>query len=272
MFSWNGSSYVHQKTFTSPTPAVTNDYAVTVSMSDSGERVAVGSWHNLNRGAVYLYDKNGGSWNETKFTDPEIVDGNVFGLGVNISGNGDTIVVGSPSKDNIKGALYVYRWKNNSWDMVKISTTDGVNGDLLGRQLGISYNGNRIIAGMRVASSGNLNQGAAYVFDWNGSAWMETKLMASDGYANDKFGFCVSMTSDGNMVAVSAPGPQAGALGKAYVYRFNGTIWNEEKIMSASDGTTGDFYGNLVSISGDGSTIAIGAPMLNGNRGAVYVY
>ncbi|MBP7582767.1 MAG: FG-GAP repeat protein [Spirochaetes bacterium] len=272
LFSWDGSSYVYQKTFTSPTPAVTNDYAVTVAISDNAERVAIGSWHNLNMGAVYLYDKNGGSWNETKFIDPEIVDGNVFGLGVNISGNGNTIVVGSPSKDNRKGALYIYRWENNNWNMVKISTKDGVNDDLLGRQLGISYNGNRIIAGMRIASAGNLNQGAAYIFDWNGSAWMETKLMAADGYANDKFGFCVSMNSDGNTVAVSAPGPQTGALGKAYIYRFNGTIWNEEKIMSASDGTTGDFYGNLVSISGDGSTIAVGAPMRESNRGAVYVY
>jgi len=278
IYEWNGSLYNKTITIDSPTPTETNDFAATVSISDDGKKIAVGSRRypaGIETGAVYLYERNKSSWPyyEKRFEGLDSAADDYYGLGVKISGDGKTLAVGAPGYDSRKGAVYIYKLSGTVWNMVK--KFSGETDYLLGRHIGMSYNGNRIIASERVWSNGNTNQGAAHIYSWNGSTYTETKrLTASDGVANNKFGYCVSMSSDGNMIAIGAPGIST-AIGKAYVYGFNGTDWIEEHKLTASDGLAGDFYGNMVAISGDGSVIAVGAPMDDityTDQGSVYLY
>lgn len=281
LYEWDGSSYIQKNKIISPTPATKDDFAVTLSISDDGNKIAVCSWRYLNgsgQGAVYLYERNKSSWNdntyEKMFFESELANYDSYGLGVKISGDGKTLVISAPYQSNQYGAIYIYKWNGLSWS--KIIKVSGDSNYLPGRHISISYNGNRIIASERIWTSGNTNQGAAHIYDWDGSTYTETKrLTASDGAAGDKFGYCVSMSSDGNSIAVSSP-LLPGSIGKAYVYRFNGTDWVEEHKLTASDGAEGDFFGNMVAISGDGSVIAVGAPLddigTSTDQGSVYLY
>ena len=128
------------------------------------------------------------------------------------------------------------------------------------------------------ATNGNPNQGAAYLFEWNGTSYVEThKFTASDGIANDLFGLSVAMSSDGNRVVIGATFASGAAVkGKAYVFTYSYSAWNEEAIISASDGAAGEFYGNIIAVSGDGSVIAVSAPLdnigSNNQQGSVYLY
>lgn len=279
LYEWDGSSYVQKNIIISPTPATLDDFGVTLSISDDGNKIAVCSWRYLNgtsKGAVYLYDRNKSSWPnyEKRFEGYDSINGDVYSLGVKLSGDGNTIAIGAPRHASNKGAVYIYKWDGLDWIFVKKFTGDS--DYLLGRYISMSYNGNRIIASERFWNLGNTTgKGAAHIYDWNGSTYIETKkLTASDGVANDKFGYCVSMSSDGNSIVVSSP-LAMGSIGKAYVYRFNGIDWIEEYKLTASDGHANDFYGNMVAISGDGSVVAVGAPydtVTYAMQGSVYLY
>ncbi|MGB1216359.1 MAG: T9SS type A sorting domain-containing protein, partial [Saprospiraceae bacterium] len=88
-------------------------------------------------------------------------------------------------------------------------------------------------------------------------------------YSNDRAGTSVSLSADGTRVAIGAPqnNPGVGSnLGQVRVYQESGGIWTQigaDIIGEAS----GNFSGRAVSLSSDGTYLAIGAPN-NGGNGA----
>ena len=76
-------------------------------------------------------------------------------------------------------------------------------------------------------------------------ALTETKITASDGSADDIFGWALdNFGSDIIVGARDGDGIVAGS-GAAYLYHFNGSIWEETK-FTASDGALDDHYGSEV--------------------------
>ncbi len=144
----------------------------------------------------------------------------------------------------------------------KLTASDASAGDLFGR---VDISGNTIIVG---SYYDDFQKGSAYVFKFDGATWSEeAKLTASDGAANDHFGNSVSI--DGETLVVSAA-TDDNYTGSAYVFRFDGSNWNEEVKLTASDGEAYDFFGTTVAISGD--IIVVGADQEYGQRGAAYVF
>jgi hypothetical protein len=96
--------------------------------------------------------------------------------------------------------------------------------------------------------------------------------------SSDQFGFSVALSGDGNTLAVGAPGedgsrtvidgtdddgaPNAGA---AYVFTRSLGVWTPQAYVKASNTTAGDQLGVSVSLSSDGSTLAVGAPFEDGS-------
>ncbi len=87
-----------------------------------------------------------------------------------------------------------------------------------------------------------------------------------DGEAGgDRSGTSVSLSSDGSRVAVGAP--QGGAAGHVRVYDWDGSAWVQ--VGSDIDGEAGgDRSGTSVSLSSDGSRVAIGASQNDGTGSA----
>ena len=101
------------------------------------------------------------------------------------------------------------------------------------------------------------------------------KLLASDGAEDDYFGESVSISGDAAVIGSPFDDDNGVISGSAYIYRSDGSGWVEEAKLLASDGATGDRFGESVSIDGD--TVAIGAysDSNDGNgtdSGSVYVY
>jgi hypothetical protein len=143
-----------------------------------------------------------------------------------------------------------------------------------------------IVAGAAGAKIGsNLRQGAAYVFVKPSNGWAtatETaKLTASNGAMNDNLGSSVATNSDGSTIVAGALGATIGSntsQGAAYVFVEPSSGWVTTSSftakLTASDGAAGDFLGNSVGTSSDGSTIVAGAPKLLNflSKGAAYVF
>jgi hypothetical protein len=145
------------------------------------------------------------------------------------------------------------------------------------------------VAGLMVWCSNCGSKGEIQIYD--GTEWVNfiggsrqmsaatlTKLGSDiDGEAsNDLSGYTVAFSSDGTTVAIGAPNNDGGGTdaGQVRVYKNNAGNWT--KIGADIDGeAAGDNSGNSVSISSDGTTVAIGAPYNDAsgsNAGQVRVF
>ncbi|GAB5495669.1 MAG: hypothetical protein Phyf2KO_07490 [Phycisphaerales bacterium] len=191
--------------------------------------------------------------------------------------SGDTLLVGARyhiHDEFEQGAAYIFRHDGTQWiEEAELLASDAGEGDWFGWGLGID--GDTAIVGAFLDDDLGEDSGSAYVFEFDGSNWVETqKLFASDGAALDFFGRNVEV--DGDLAVICAwtadVGMEANA-GKAYVFRHDGTSWVEEDILVASDASAGSALGGWASIEGD--TIVVGAPYdgsLETSSGAVYIF
>ncbi|MCF8056687.1 MAG: FG-GAP repeat protein [Desulfocapsa sp.] len=259
----------------------------------SGDTVVVGvpkhDTHGItDQGAAYVFTRQLTNW--TDMTPVALLfpgDGAVgdqFGEALAISS--DTVVVGAPYHDIgghlNQGAAYIFSKPAGGWDgelshTAKLSSATGTASDYFGDAVGID--GNTVIIGAPNEGA----QGAVHLFDkpagqaWGDASGPTTRLVASDGAANDGFGNSVSIS--GNTVVVGAPQHDTngnGNQGAAYVFvePTNGweSIWtdmSETAKLSVSTGDIADSLGESVAISGD--TIVTGAPW-HANQGAAFVF
>ncbi len=101
------------------------------------------------------------------------------------------------------------------------------------------------------------------------------KIIAGDGAGGDLFGNSVSISSDGSTMAVGAYLSDNGMMsntGSVYIFEKPADGW--EKISSYMAKLRGGtlYFGQSVSMSSDGSIVAIGSHTDVGNSGAAYVY
>jgi hypothetical protein len=165
-----------------------------------------------------------------------------------------------------------------SYLMGKLIASDGVASAYFGTSIALARGGNTAIAG----SPNIAGEGAAYIFIGNGQSWTQAQELSapvSDGYPG--FGVSVSSSDDGKTFVIGDPNAQIGAntfQGAAYVYAFIATAgkWQYVGQLIVADGASDDHLGFSAAISGDGQTIAVGAPKktIGGKpqQGAVYIY
>jgi hypothetical protein len=130
--------------------------------------------------------------------------------------------------------------------------------------------------GQSVAISGELAlvgaSSSAYIYRREGSHWKkEANLSPGDrttypryDSSQEQYGYAVAL--DGNIAVVGSP-PDYGdsGSGSVYIYRFNGSRWQEEAKLTPSDGV----FGYAVSVSKE--VIAVGNSRYP-QSGLVYIY
>jgi len=114
-----------------------------------------------------------------------------------------------------------------------------------------------------------IENGVISTDDWHEQA----KLLASDGEDIDRFGHSVSIDSDYALIGAFADDDNGDKSGSAYVFKRNGSTWNQHDKLLPSDGEAGDYFG--VSISMDADYAIIGARKDDDNgdgSGSAYVF
>lgn len=103
------------------------------------------------------------------------------------------------------------------------------------------------------------------------NSFRSQRLSAADGGPADNFGTSVAV--DGNIAIIGAPFDDVGPnvdQGSAYIFVRNGSTWDLQAQLNASDGSAGDQFGISVGISGD--TAIIGADGSHFSRGSAYIF
>ena len=143
-------------------------------------------------GCAYIYEWDGSAWVETVITASDGVAGDGFGGAVAV--DGDTVVVSAINADNDSGSVYVYTKNGDSWDEYKLLSSDIISGDGFGWSVDIQ--GDVIVVGAHGDDDNGNGSGSTYIFQWDGSDWLETKISSDDGSAEDFFGWSVALGSD----------------------------------------------------------------------------
>jgi len=154
----------------------------------------------------------------------------------------------------------------------KILPSDGAALDRFG--IFVSISGDYAIVGAKGDDDNGGNSGSAYIFKRTGTNWaQEAKLLPTDGATAQEFGFTVAISGDYAVVGAPQDDDNGLSSGSAYVYKRSGTSWAQETKLLPSDGTTGDGFGESVSISGDYVVVsAVGNTDNGAQSGSAYVF
>jgi hypothetical protein len=228
-------------------PSVANpSFGADVAIVDLGGASAIAAVAAPAAGLVYLFDLAVDELAGTVSATPRgsVSGGTDFGRSIALSA--DRLVVGAPF-DGVPvpgaGAAWVYErvgpGATFDGDPTKLQASDAGGSDTLGDDVAID--GDVIVVGAPIAQkfAFPLRDGAAYVFQHNGAAWVETDILrAADGFSEELFGDAVAVS--GNRVLVGAPndandnGPDAGAF---YFYETTPLppVAPEEPVFGAFD-------------------------------------
>jgi PKD repeat protein len=263
-------------------PGLVTQGAGSGSVAGSHEYDGVGSFVVT----VTVHDDDGGSASDTltvtvapaKLLASDGSASDLFGRAVAISG--DRAVVGAHQNEQLgtnAGAAYVFeRQPSGHWlETARLTASDGAAGDNFG--YAVAIDGDRIVVGAYLEDNAlGSNAGALYIYEWTGSAWQGSKVVASDGGANDQLGIAVGVSGDrvvGGANLYDAPGQTN--KGAAYVFGPDGLGgWQESGLLLAPDPIAQDRFGIAVGVSGD--RVVVGAHQADSpgaaNAGSVYVF
>ena len=277
VFVRNGTSWNEQDKLTASDAQADDRFGHSVAVA--GDTVVVGAFledeGGSDAGAAYVFVRNGTTWNEQdKLVASDAETGDWFGRSVAVSG--DIVAVGALGEaegGTDAGAAYVFVRNGTSWDeQDKLVASDAQAYDYFGVSVAVS--GDTVVVGAYGEDDGGTDAGAAYVFKRNGTSWsQQDKLMAGDAQAGDRFGYSVAVSGDTVVVGAYREDSGGTNAGAAYVFVYDGTTWDEQQKLMASDAAASDNFGHSVAVSGD--TVVVGTPFedsAGSDVGAAYVY
>ncbi|MEF1303681.1 hypothetical protein QTO17_17445, partial [Vibrio owensii] len=233
-----------------------DNYGNAVAVSNDGSTIAVSAFKESGivndptansaalSGAVYVYRKTNGIWNEVAYLKaPNADDKDEFGYAIALSGDGNTLAVSTINE---------------------ASSATGIDGNQLDNLAPAS--------------------GAVYLYVNSGSSWQsQAYIKSSNSNLVDSFGFSVSLDSDGTTLLVGAPGESSSAQsingdetdntgslsGAAYVFELQNNQWTQTAYLKSTNSDKLDSFGYDVALSEDGITVVVGSPGEDSNATSV---
>lgn len=192
------------------------------------------------------------------------VAGERLGEVVSLSDDGHTVAIGA-GYNRDKGR--VYRFDGTDWKQLGLDLAgDAEDGYSPSASISLSGDGRTVAIGAQRSNDNLPVSGRTRVYRFDGTAWNQLGQNIVGEAAGDFSGFAVGLSDDGNTVIIGAWGNDDNGerAGHARIYRFDDTSWKQ--LGEDIDGeAAGDYSGSAVSISSDGSTVAIGAPANDDN-------
>jgi hypothetical protein len=262
-----------------------SDYSgSSVSLSGDGSTLAIGAKYNdgndSDSGSVRVYQNMAGTWTKVGADIDGEEAGNQSGYSVSLSSDGSTLAIGAHYNNGNgygSGSVRVYKNMAGIWTKVGADIDGEEAGDQSGTSVSLSSDGITLAIGA-IYNDGNGANSAGSVRVYKNIAGTWTKVGADiDGEAADDFsGYSVSLSSDGSTLAIGAWGNDGNGYSSGSVRVYQNMVGTWTKIGADIDGeAAGDLSGYSVSLSSDGSTLAIGAIYNDGNgadSGSVRVY
>ena len=258
---------------------------ISVGMSSDGKRVIMGApfhyGNGFNSGHARVYEEVMGTWSQVGTDiDGEAKD-DLAGFSVGIDSNGTRVIVGAHGNDGNgtnSGHARVFQESNNTWIQVGNDLDGDAAGDYFGESVGISSDGKRVIIGSSSSDGKGLMSGHIRVYEFGEilEKWVQVGDKINGEASGDLSGSSVDISSNGTRVVIGARWNDGNGewSGHARVFQENFLEWVQVGKDLDGEGA-GDWSGRGVSMSSDGSLVAIGAPLNQDNgkeAGHIRVY
>lgn len=250
VFTRTGTTWTQQAYLKASNPGASDFFGASLALSVDGSTLAAGAiWEDsaangiggsqadnstMDAGAVYVFKRSGALWSQQAYIKASNPDPNdQFGASVALSGDGSTLAVGA----------YYEGSAGRGVDMGQLDNSAA-------------------------------QAGAVYIFVRSGTSWaQQSYLKASNTDGGDWFGYCVALSEDGSKLAVGSLAEDSAArgtdglqsdnsatsAGAVYVFTRSATGWRQRAYVKPSNAEAGDMFATDVSLSGDGSTLVVGA-------------
>jgi hypothetical protein len=232
------------------------DYSgYSVSLSADGTIVAIGAEYNDGNGTdsghvrVYQRDESEAlGWKKLGEDIDGKAAGDRSGYSVSLSADGSIVAIGAYQNDgngSNSGHVRVYQYSNDTWGQVGLDIDGEAADDWSGYSVSLSADGSIVAIGAIHNVVNGAGSGHVRVYQFTSGAW--TKLGQDiDGEAQyDKSGWSVSLSADGNSVAIGAIGIASvgdNKMGHVRVYQVRAPLYDfhiSGNAATASDAKAG---------------------------------
>ncbi|MDC0186242.1 cadherin repeat domain-containing protein, partial [Gammaproteobacteria bacterium] len=201
---------------------------------------------------------------------------------VSISDNGNSIAVSTPRAalpdEYLNGLTRVFDWDGNAW-VQRGDTIWGKDFEYLGRNAQLSGDSNTIVISATFNSDNFQYGGAVYIYEWNGSAWVQRGNTIYGKQQDELLGGyhgLIDIDDDITTIVIGShqyktnvddPNP----IGEIRVYDWDGNDWVERSSTSTLEGSVETNIGYYVSLSADGNILSTGSSGIDA-KAFVYVW
>ena len=247
--------------------AVSDTSGFETSLNSEGNIVAIGAYRNDGNGEsaghVRVYENISGTWTQLgSDIDGEAANDNA-GVSVSLNAAGNILALGAPGHSGAiqySGQVRMMQFDGTEWVQLgnDIEGTASVNG--FGSSVSLSSDGTKVAIGEFGNDFNGNNSGAAWIFTFDGTIWTQVGAPIYGDTNNDLFGTSVSLSSNGEIVAIAAT-ENSGLIsngGQVKVYQDILGTWTQ--LGSDIYGNSNNGYaGYSLDMSNDGQIVAIGA-------------
>lgn len=288
-----GKTYMFERFNSEWTETAILDSSDSMSLSGDGNTLAITPSSN---NPIQIFERSGSTWQLQSTTSiasdlATLTTSIRVSLAPSLSHDGNTLAIGA---DHF--AVFVLERTDNGWvNRASLRASNADVSDRFGSAVSLSADGNTLVVGARFESSfaSGVNgfefdntrsrSGAAYIFVNNNDIWeQQAYLKAGVSDVGDHFGEAVSISANGNVVAIGAKNEDSASVGingdpndnsqdrpgAVYVFARNNGSWQQQAYVKASDTNGFAYFGESISLSADGSALAVGARYAN----AAYLY
>ncbi len=243
-----------------------------------GSRVGLSADGNtmvVSGGGIYIFERTNGDWRESEqFPGHRSV----------ISADGNVVAAEGPG---LSDEVNVFARRNGQWQQeATLRASFSGSDDFFGNSLSLNADGTTLAIGADLEDSGATgidgnesdnsaqNSGAVFVFARTNDSWQQQAyLKASNAETDDQFGTRLSISADGNTLAVAAThedsfatgvnGDQADNFvrdsGAVYVFQRQNSNWQQQAYLKASNTAREDWFGSDLSLNAAGDTLVVSA-------------
>lgn len=190
-------------------------FGYSVCFDDTATRAIIGDTNravsgNGTCGSAYIFLRSGTSWAQEAVLEPQL--GNVglssnMGNSVSMDSAGNRVVVGIIGNSSYRGAVIIYLRTGVSWAQETILNVIVPSSQYnYGSSVSINDNGDMIAIGSSKYGNTGAKTGAAFIHTRSGVSWDTIPvILPSGGVDLDYFGYSISLSGSGGVMAVGAP-------------------------------------------------------------------